>query len=146
MDIGQRIKERREFLGLTQEELAFKLGYANRSSVNKVENSREVSMKKIEKYAIALDTTVAYLMGWEDSEIKVKAEADAKISNLWMIDPDSELVKFIEIQIDKEIGNKFNKQYEIMIKYIEKLITLTEKQQNIIFGMIDEMSKKEGED
>ena len=57
MDIGQRIKERREFLGLTQEELAFKLGYANRSSVNKVENSREVSMKKIKLYADALCST-----------------------------------------------------------------------------------------
>lgn len=67
MNIGQRIKERREFLGLTQEELSKKLGYAGRSSVNKVENSREVSMKKIEKYAIALETTVPYLMGWEDN-------------------------------------------------------------------------------
>lgn len=72
MDIGQRIRQRREYLGLTQDELAKKLGYAGRSSVNKVENSREVSMKKIEKYAIALDTTVPYLMGWEDSEDKTE--------------------------------------------------------------------------
>lgn len=66
MDIGRKIRERREELGMTQDELAKKLGYASRSSVNKVENSREVSMKKIEKYAIALETTVAYLMDWEE--------------------------------------------------------------------------------
>lgn len=64
--IGQRIRARREELNMTQEELAKKLGYANRSSVNKVETSREVSMKKIDAFAKALDTTTAYLMGWEN--------------------------------------------------------------------------------
>lgn len=68
MNIGQRIRERREYLGLTQEELATKLGYKSRSSVNKVENSREVSMKKIKAYAEALETTVSFLMGWETKE------------------------------------------------------------------------------
>ena len=66
MTIGERIREKRESLGMTQEELAIKLGYAGRSSVNKVENSKEVSMKKIKKYAEALNTSVAYLMGWEE--------------------------------------------------------------------------------
>lgn len=74
MTIGQRIKNRREFLGLTQEELAFKLGYANRSSVNKIENSREVSLKKIKLYADALDTTVEYLMGWEDAVDEIEMD------------------------------------------------------------------------
>lgn len=64
--IGQRIRARREELNMTQEELAKKLGYANRSSVNKVETSREVSMKKIDAFAKALNTTTAYLMGWEN--------------------------------------------------------------------------------
>lgn len=41
MNIGERI------LGLTQEELAKKLGYKSRSSVNKVETSRELSNKKV---------------------------------------------------------------------------------------------------
>lgn len=80
MNIGQKIKERREELGLTQEELARILGYASRSSVNKVETSREVSMKKIKLYADALQTTVAYLMGWEQKqEIEEKADTDIKL-------------------------------------------------------------------
>lgn len=35
--IGERIKARRLELGLTQEELAKKMGYTSRSTVNKVE-------------------------------------------------------------------------------------------------------------
>ena len=81
MDIGQRIRKKREELNMTQEELAKKLGYANRSSVNKVENSRELSMKKINLYAQALETTVPYLMGWEDEFSQEVAELDLKITN-----------------------------------------------------------------
>ena len=66
MNIGQRIRSQREKLGLTQEELAKKLGYKSRSSVNKVETSRELSNKKVLQYAEALDCSPAYLMGWEE--------------------------------------------------------------------------------
>ena len=68
MDIGKRIRMRREELGYTQEELAFNLGYKSRSSVNKVENSRELSLKKVGAFAEALDCNPSYLMGWEDEE------------------------------------------------------------------------------
>ena len=50
MNIGERIRNRREELGLTQEELAKKLGYKSRSSVNNVETSRELSNKKVRLY------------------------------------------------------------------------------------------------
>ena len=37
MKIGERIKYRREQLGLSQDELARRLGYKSRSSINKIE-------------------------------------------------------------------------------------------------------------
>ena len=37
MNLYQRIKERRESLGMSQEELAKKLGYKSRSTINKIE-------------------------------------------------------------------------------------------------------------
>ena len=37
MEIGSRIKQRREFLNMSQEELALKVGYKSRSSINKIE-------------------------------------------------------------------------------------------------------------
>lgn len=67
--IGKRIKERRIELGLSQEELAYKLGYTSRSTINKVELGKsDVTQSKVVEYAKALDTTPAYLMGWEDDE------------------------------------------------------------------------------
>lgn len=69
MTIGERIKKRREELKMTQEELALKLGYASRSSLNKIEsNERNLTQSKIKAIAEALYTTPGYIMGWDDEE------------------------------------------------------------------------------
>lgn len=66
-DIGKRIKEKRESLGMTQEELAAKLGYKNKSSIAKIETgTNDIVQSKVVEFANILDTTVAYLMGWEN--------------------------------------------------------------------------------
>lgn len=67
MTIGQKIKQRREALGLTQEELAKKVGYASRSSINKIELSRDLPLSKVSKMATALETSPSFLMGWTDN-------------------------------------------------------------------------------
>ena len=68
--IGDRIKSRREELGLTQDDLALKLGYKSRSSINKIEkDGRNLPQKKILDIALALDTTVAYIMGWHEPKV-----------------------------------------------------------------------------
>lgn len=73
MDIGDRIKKRREELGMSQEELARKVGYKSRSSVNKIEiDGRGLPQNKIVIFAKALETTPAYLMGWNDETIEIK--------------------------------------------------------------------------
>lgn len=68
MTIGERIRLKREELGLTQDELAKKLGYKSRSSVNKIENSRELPLKKVRMMANILDCSPSYLMGWDDDK------------------------------------------------------------------------------
>lgn len=69
MGIGSRIRKRREALGLSQEELAHKMGYRSRSTINKIESEiNDVTQSKVELFARALDTTPAYLMGWETSD------------------------------------------------------------------------------
>lgn len=82
MTIGERIKLRREQLGLTQEEVAKKCGYKSRSSVNKIELSRSLPLSKVELMANALETTPAELMGWEDvQEIEYDTEKATIIKN-----------------------------------------------------------------
>ena len=67
-EIGARIKQKRIELELTQEELAVKVGYTSRSSVNKVELGLvDLPQTKIVAFAKALDTTPAYLMGWDET-------------------------------------------------------------------------------
>lgn len=67
-DIGKRIREKRESIGMTQEELAAKLGYKNKSSIAKIEiGANDIVQSKVVEFAKALDTTVAYLMGWDNT-------------------------------------------------------------------------------
>lgn len=66
MDIYQRIRNRREELGMSQDDLDQKMGYKSRSSINKIEMGlNDISQSKVVAFAEALDTTPAYLMGWE---------------------------------------------------------------------------------
>ncbi len=78
-NIGERIRERRIQLGLSQEELAERVGYNSRTTINKIEKStRGMPQPKITKFAKALDTTEVYLLGVvDDPEWRMPApEAD----------------------------------------------------------------------
>mgnify|MGYP000919246526 CR=1 FL=1 len=69
MKIGDRIKARREFLKMTQEELALKMGYKSRSTINKIElGINDIPQSKISDFAKILKTTPAYLMGLVEEE------------------------------------------------------------------------------
>ena len=72
-DIGKRIREKREALGMTQEELAAKLGYKNKSSIAKIETgTNDIVQSKVVEFATVLNTTVAYLMGWDNEKSEKK--------------------------------------------------------------------------
>ena len=67
LTIGSRIRNRREELNLSQDELAKRLGYKSRSSINKIElDQRNLTQSKIKAIADALETTPVYIMGWEE--------------------------------------------------------------------------------
>lgn len=64
MKRGERIKRRREELGLTQEELAKRLGYKGKSAISRIESAGDgISFKIAEKLAPALETTPEALFG-----------------------------------------------------------------------------------
>lgn len=84
--IAERIRNRRQELGMSQDELARLLGYKSRSSIYKIEASgQDLPRKKIEKIAEALHTTPEYIMGWEEKPKEEKIfqfsqEASEKLS------------------------------------------------------------------
>ena len=65
--VGVRIKERREALQMSQEDLAQLVGYKSRASINKIELGRtDLPQSRLTKIAQALDTTESYLLGWTE--------------------------------------------------------------------------------
>lgn len=68
MEMAERIKERRNIMGFTQEELGEKLGL-QKSAIAKYENGRVENMKRsvIADMAALLECSPAYLMGWDDN-------------------------------------------------------------------------------
>lgn len=84
MELCEKVRARREALGLSQEELAKRMGYKSRTSINKIETGRPVTQKIIVRLSKALDVPVAYLMGWEQ-EPEELADVVAKV----LLDPNT---------------------------------------------------------
>lgn len=83
MTVGQRVKLRREELGLSQEELAKRIGYKSKTSINKIElDFRNLTQSKIKAIADALDTTPSYIMGWDEEAEEAKKAAPSEEDSL----------------------------------------------------------------
>ena len=67
-ELSRRILQRRLELGLSQEELAQRMGYRSKSSITKLEKGvNDIPQSKVEEFATALETTPAWLMGLENT-------------------------------------------------------------------------------
>jgi len=61
--IGYKIKRRRLELDMTQEELAHKMGYKSKSTINKIEMGiNDVSQTKLKKFAEVLECSPMYFI------------------------------------------------------------------------------------
>ena len=68
MQIGNIIKKRRVQLGLSQTELANKLGFKSKASISRIElGVQSLPQNKILEMAKALDVSPEYLMGWRNT-------------------------------------------------------------------------------
>ena len=65
--LGTQIRKRRQELGWSQEELAKKMGYASKTTINKIElGINDIPQSKIVKFAKVLGVSVAWLLELED--------------------------------------------------------------------------------
>lgn len=72
MGVGERIRQIRILNGMTQEELAKKMGYKSKTTITKIENEvNSIPVEKLQKFADALHTSVAILMGEMDDPVYV---------------------------------------------------------------------------
>ena len=73
--VGENISIMRKNLGLTQEELAIRMGYKSKSTINIIElGINDIPQSKITKFAEVLGTTPAHLMGWNEETEKNSPE------------------------------------------------------------------------
>ena len=124
MSVGKRIKERRNELQMSVDELANKLN-KNRATIYRYEKGdiENMPIDIIELMAKALDTTPQYLMGW-----------DKKLSGMRMTDGDDESMYFAHDERNvKQVaiwhgtfGMKAfsNDEFEKLMEYAKFLISL----------------------
>lgn len=62
MTLGEKVRALRVSQGMTQQELANKMGFTSRAYVNKIEKGRNISQKVIVKLATALGVSPAELL------------------------------------------------------------------------------------
>lgn len=92
MKLADRIKYKRNQLGKTLEEVGQNVG-VTKATIQRYENGniQNIPSDKIELLASALNTTPAYLMGWEDDKDKEKDKID--LSNIPGVIPVKKIIK-----------------------------------------------------
>ena len=77
---GERVKARRKAMGLTQTDLALRMGFKSKQAISHIEaGDRNLKQSQVAALAAALGVTPAYLMGWESTTNKTptpKSERD----------------------------------------------------------------------
>lgn len=91
--LGLRIKNKRIELGISQEELATRMGLRSKSTICKIERGEDnLTADSVKKYAKALGVSPDYLIGNEDSKgqktvkkilFEAQAEEDARAKELY---------------------------------------------------------------
>lgn len=127
MTVGDRIRELREYRGLTQEQLAKKLGLSGKSSISKIEKSGDdITLKNIERIADALYASPSYLMGWIDNPAQL---------TLFDVDDNGDVTL-------ESIHKNFEERYKNHVK--ENTILLSDEERTII-DIYRNMESKEKE-
>lgn len=99
MTIGDRIRAKRLELGYTQQELADKLGYKSKGSINMIEKGkRNLTQQKIKEIADTLGTSPEYIMGWEIDQVFTFTDIQNKLNNYDQLS--DALIPFIDVEFD----------------------------------------------
>lgn len=127
-DIGKRIRELREQQGMTQEELAHKIGYKSRVSINKIELSRDLPIYKIAKVAEALGVTPQYIMGWEDTETPYD---NVNVNSIWNAKGRIVDLHLFGRYVHESTINALNEENQKKVQaYAEKLLELQKMEED----------------
>ncbi len=89
LQLYKNIKTLRKAAKITQEELARRTGYTDRSSIARIEKGEiDLPQSKIKQFAEALGTTPGQLMGWDEKPAEELQSMGALAAEVLM-DPDA---------------------------------------------------------
>ena len=105
LDRGTKIYLARKWKGMTQEELAQKLGYKSKSSINKIELGKsDLSPEKVVECAEILEVSPMYLLGYTDDpnygaeEKAYKEKEETLITNFRKLNEDGQTQALLQIE------------------------------------------------
>lgn len=112
-DIGENIRRMRKKRGLSQTQLAIKLGYKSKSSIAKIETGNgDVPRNKLPQFAEALNCSISYLTGWNelktfDDEHSEETPYDILCAKIGRLSPsDVDMVSdYVDFVLTKNKGN-----------------------------------------
>lgn len=119
MTVGDRIRERREDLGMSQIDLAKRI-HVLKQTLYKYEMNiiTNIPLENIEKIAEALNVSPSYLMGWQENLALGKAEFSKIIPDIL--------------------------SDAVLMEHIQKLVNLNEEHQRTIYDNIAYWYEREG--
>ena len=126
--LGTRVREKRLSLKMSQEELALKVGYTSRSSINKIELGLvDVPQSKIVALADALQTSIYYLMGSESMQQKNDTIADV----------------VLRLRTDDEFFNVVDRLAtdDVAFAFVDAALSLDDVKLNSLIVMTDALKK-----
>lgn len=134
MNIGQRMKLRRQEINLSAEKLAEKLG-VSKTTIYRYEKGEieKFPIELVEPIAKALNTTPAYIMGWE-----VKDDINI-IYNQLEDSRQRKVYSYAKYELDEQ--NKLNHSDDILIA-AHKNDNLTDEEEAEVQAYIDKIKKR----
>ena len=107
MFIGNNIKRARELKGLTQDELAKRMGYKSRSTIARIENGdNDVSQSKLKKFAEILDVSIDFLLDDGNKKMQISHSQGIRIPILGRVVAGIPLEAITDIEGYEEITPK----------------------------------------
>ena len=131
MEIGEKIKKRRMELGMSQRELARRMGYSDNSTLARIEQGKvDVYQNKIVEFSKVLGVSIAYLMDWEEEQKKNDLQADIILK----MRTDSDFMSAVETlyKLDKDKLQSINQMLmsNKRTAYYEKLDEIFKKERD----------------
>lgn len=131
MTIGERIKAKREELGLSQLELAELSGYKSKTTISKLESGQRLpKQSQIKAISAALHVRPSWLMGWGEDEEETSYYTEAETASLaqqMYDDPDMRVLYEMKRHMSPEV-------FKLHVEHMRQLYAAEHPEDDDIYG------------